>query len=101
MRGCRSTLSAWRPYGGQWCEQCVSKEDRRKPIFGDNSVTRGLLASRFLDRFDCLFHNLRMKNSSGVKWDNHPACTFCVDSVATLRSQQEEASSEQRLLSLR
>jgi hypothetical protein len=49
-----------------------------------------LPGSRFLDRFEGLFHNLRMKDNSGVKWDNHAACTLRVDSVATLRAQQME-----------
>ena len=69
----------------------MSKEDRCDPIFGDDSVPGGRLSgSRFLNRFEDLFHDLRMKNNSGVKWDNHPACTLRVDSVATLRAQQVE-----------
>ena len=69
----------------------MSKEDRRETIFSDDSVLGQLLrGSRLLDRFEDLFHDLRMKNNSGVKWDNYPACTLRVDSVATLRAQQVE-----------
>ena len=55
-----------------------------------DSLTGGLLGSRFLDRFERLFHNPRMKNRSRVKWHNDPACSLRVDSVATLRAQQVE-----------
>ena len=70
---------------------CVQKGSVANLILSDDSVPGGCLPdSRFLNRIEGLFHNFRMKDSSRVKWDDHPACTLRVDSVATLRAQQVE-----------
>jgi len=41
-------------------------------FFAPDSLPMGSFASRFLNRFERLFHNLRMKNRSGVKWHKPP-----------------------------